>query len=171
MPLTEKIFRDFYMLEVLHSNIKVEYWDLTLLFFKDTFEMEDSSKLVTVFKLKNYQEFENKIKKEVDLSKILFVSIMRYELRISKLYVILTKLNCTISVFGRNMFTTVPVTKNLLYYFSILKISTILDFINKKRLKSLEKENKIKKYDIVFIGGNQGWKGIGRIDYDDIKLS
>ena len=39
MPLTEKIFRDFYMLEFLHSNIKVEYWDLTLLFFKDTFEM------------------------------------------------------------------------------------------------------------------------------------
>ncbi|QOG03782.1 hypothetical protein [Flavobacterium sp. MDT1-60] len=169
MPLTTKIYADFYMQEVTDAGIEVEYWDITAIFFKNNYNIEDSSKLVNTRIFRSYSELESALNSEPFLSKVLFVSIMSFEGRIRKLYEILTKYNCILSVFGRNMFPLPVPPKTFFGVLNRVKISTVLNYIRfKKVLKSIRK-GKIKRYDIVFIGGDLGWQGIGRVGLDDIK--
>ncbi|MGL2988125.1 hypothetical protein ACSVH5_11070 [Flavobacterium sp. RSSA_27] len=169
MPLTAKVYSDFYMGEADLAGLKVEYWDLTSIFFEDNHGMEDSSYLAKVRKFTNYTELEFALKNEELLSKTLFISIMTFEGRISKLYQLLTKYNCILSVFGRNMFPLPSPPKSLLGTLGRIKIATVLNYFRFKRVLKLMKNGKIKKYDIVFQGGEQGWKGIGRVDFESIK--
>jgi hypothetical protein len=169
MPLTAKIYSDFYMKEVSDAGLRVEYWDITALFFKDSCSMEDSSQLTNTKKFKTYDELENAISTEESLSEVLFVSIMTFEGRISRLYQLLTKYNCNLSVFGRNMFPLPSRPKSLLGTLGRIKTASFLNYFRFKRVLKLIKKGKIKKYDIIFQGGEQGWKGIGRVGFNAIK--
>ena len=60
IPLTLKVYNDFYMKEAIDLGLNVEYWDLTSLFFKSNQNIEDSSHLCSVKKIKSYIEFETK---------------------------------------------------------------------------------------------------------------
>ncbi|WP_264531340.1 hypothetical protein [Flavobacterium sp. N502540] len=168
MPLTKKIYTDFYMEEVEKAGLEVEYWDLTALFFKSSSFMEDASDLVNTKKINSYLELEQNIKSEPMLSKVLFISIMTFEGRIIKLYKLLTKYNCQLSVFGRNMFP-VASSKSFLQNIKHIRLSTIVNRFKTKKLIKLVNEGKIKKYDIVFLGGSLGWQGIGVIDLNYLK--
>lgn len=168
MPLTKKIYSDFYMQEVIDAGLSVEYWDITPLFFKENSYLENSSNLINTKVFNSYLEIEEQIKLEPILSKVLFVSIMTFEGRVKKLYQIFTKYNCILSVFGRNMF---PVASRPRTAFGILKrfrFSYVLNYIKLRRLVKLLKQGKIKKYDYAFIGGDLGWQGIGRVTEDDL---
>ena len=59
MPLTQKVFEDHYMGEAMDAGLEVEYWDFTAIFFKNQFEMEDSSFLVKTRKFNSYQVYLN----------------------------------------------------------------------------------------------------------------
>lgn len=171
MPLTYKIYNDFYMKEVEDIGVTVEYWDITTLFFKDSTSMEDSSHLCTIKKIKTYKEIDKDIKEIKNISSTLFVSIMTFEPRISRLYQILTKNDCVLSVFGRNMFPLAENNLSKINFIKKIKLSSVIKYIKSKNFKNKIKSGKIKKYDIVFMGGAKGWQGIGRISKNDISTS
>lgn len=168
MPLTKKIYTDFYMEEVQNAGLEVEYWDLTQMFFKSNFAMEDASNLVKTKVFKSYGELEKAIKDEPALAKVLFISIMTFEGRIKKLYQLFTKYNCKLAVFGRNMFPLAP-SKSFFQKLNKISPSAVLNRLKLKKLQKLVNNGKIKKYDIVFLGGSLGWQGIGAIDLNYLK--
>ncbi len=170
MPLTAKVFADFYMGEAISAGIEVEYWDFTSIFFKSQFGMEDSSQLAKTRKFKSYQEIEQALAAENNLQQILFVSIMTFEARISKLYKILNKFDCQLSVFGRNMFPAAAPSK-LSFFETISKInfSRVSNFLKNRQFQKDVQNGIIKKYDIVFLGGKMGWMGIGHVQFQDIE--
>jgi len=169
IPLTEKIYKDFYMEEAVKAGIEVEYWDITALFFKHIFGQEDSSHLVSTRKFDSYKELERSLVLEQPLSNTLFISIMTFEGRIGKLYRILTKYNCKLAVFGRNMFP-MPASNSSSIIDRICRITLtkIYDYIRIRNVKQQKLSVKIKEYDILFMGGELGWKGVGNIEYSEI---
>lgn len=170
--LTQKVYNDFYIKEVENIGLQVEYWDVSKIFFKSIPDVEDSSHLVNTIKFKSYKEVETRIISEAEIDKVLFISIMSFDQLIKNLYILLTKYNCTLGVFGRNVlpFGANP-SMSLVDYLKKINIKRVLNFINFKILIKHLKSGKIKKYDFVFLAGNYGWRGIGRISKSDIKNS
>lgn len=171
MPLTYKIYNDFYMKEAIDFGVNVEYWDITDVLFKNKHNMEDSSHLCSVKKINSYKEVDKEIKKIDNLASTLFISIMTFEPRISNLYQILTRNKCVLSVFGRNMF---PVPENVFEKKNLIrkiKLSSVINYFKSTNFKAKINNRKIKKYDIVFMGGALGWQGIGRVSEKDFEAS
>jgi hypothetical protein len=170
MPLTAKVFADFHMDEASKSGVEVEYWDFTAIFFKNQFGMEDSSHLAKTRKFNSYVEIETALKSEESLQDTLFISIMTFEARIRKLYKLLTKFDCQLSVFGCNMFPLASANKSSLFD-KILKInfSKLINFIKNRMMHKDMQNGLIKNYDIVFLGGKMGWLGIGNVRFDEIS--
>lgn len=172
MHLTEKVCEDFYIQDILNVNIEVEYWDVTKIFFKNVYEQEDSSTLCKTKIINFYNDLEVEISMITDISSVLFVSIMTFEGRLLKLHQILTKYNCTVSIFGRNIFPmTSQNSKSLTRYLEKLTFTKIKNYLLTKQICKSKDSGKIKFFDIIFLGGSMGWKGIGYIKNDDIKKS
>ena len=170
--MTKKVYNDFYFNEVESIGLKVEYWDVSSLFFKTIPGVEDSSYLTKTIKFNTYKEIEEQLKSETSLDKCLFISIMSFDQLIIKLYKLLTKYNCNLGVFGRNVLPFgANANMNILDYLKKINIKRIFNFINFKLLLKYLKNGKIKKYDYVFLAGNYGWRGIGRINQTDINNS
>lgn len=171
-PLTQKVYNDFYFNEIESIGLKVEYWDVSSLFFKTIPGVEDSSFLTKTIKFNTYKEIEDQLKSERSLDKCLFISIMSFDQLIIKLYKLLTKYNCNLGVFGRNVLPFGANTNmSILDYLKKINIKRISNFIKFKLLQKYLKSGKIKKYDYVFLAGNYGWRGIGRINQTDINNS
>lgn len=170
IPLTAKIYKDFYMQEALQAGIEVEYWDITILFFKSVFGQEDSSYLTNTHKFASYKELEQAILLEQPLTKTLFISIMTFEGRVGKLYRLFTKYDCTLAVFGRNMFP-LPSANNspFIKRISRLNLLKLINYFQTKNVIRQKLAGKIKGYDILFLGGELGWKGVGCIDYSEVN--
>lgn len=170
MPLTAKVFADFHMEEASKSGVEVEYWDFTLVFFKNLFDIEDSSHLTKTRKFNSYVEIETALKAEQSLKNTLFISIMTFEARIGKLYKLLTKFDCQLAVFGCNMFPLALANKTSLLD-KILKInfSKLINYINNRIMYKDIQNGLIKNYDIVFLGGKKGWLGIGNVKFEEIS--
>jgi hypothetical protein len=170
--LTQKVYNDFYFNEIESIGLKVEYWDVSSLFFKTIPGVEDSSFLTKTIKFNTYKEIEDQLKSERSLDKCLFISIMSFDQLIIKLYKLLTKYNCNLGVFGRNVLPFGANTNmSILDYLKKINIKRISNFIKFKLLQKYLKSGKIKKYDYVFLAGNYGWRGIGRINQTDINNS
>lgn len=169
LPLTEKIYKDFYMDELLKNSFIVEYWDLSKIFFKEietiSYEME-SLKIKT---FKSLKEVESELKNTND--KTLFISIMTFDGRVKNLFLLLTKYNCTLSVFGRNMFPTYIYKKSFASILKKVNYLSIINFLKTKYLIFLKKSNKIKNYDFLFLGGQNGWQGIGNHTKNELNNS
>lgn len=173
IPLTRKIHQDFYMTGVENLGIKVEYWDFSVLFFKHNSEQEDSSDLVTTIKMSTYQEIEKAIVSQ-DLSRTLFISIVTYEGRVIKLFKLLTKYDCTLGVFGCNMFPLLAPNGDKDSFLDRLKRITprkLVTYIQNKKALKLKLNGTIKGYDIMFLGGELGWSGIGIIDKKEVEVA
>ena len=169
MPLTAKIYKDLYIEEAIQTGIEVEYWDITSLFFKRTFGQEDSSHLTKTKKIVSYVDLENAIISEQPLLRTLFISIMTFEGRVGKLYRLFTKYNCTLAVFGRNMFP-VPAAdiSSKIKRLGNFTIPKVMSFWQTIQVKKQKLNGQIKGYDFMFLGGSMGWQGIGNIDNKDV---
>lgn len=166
------MYNDFYFKEVEGIGLKVEYWDVSKLFFKNLSSVEDSSHLANTIKFNSYKDLEYKLKIETSLDKVLFISIMSFDQVIMKLYKILTKHNCILGVFGRNVLPFgINPNMNIFDYLKKINIQSASNFINFQLMKMYIKNGKFKKYDYVFLAGNYGWRGIGRINQTDINSS
>lgn len=165
IPLTSKIYSDFYLEEILNAGIEVEYWDLTNIFFKKVNSLEDSSHLTKTIKFKNYIEFENGLRiNQNSKEKILYISIMSYNGQVLKLYKLLTKYQCQLGVFGRNMFPFIGIKRTLKEYIKDFSVSKILGYFKTQQAIRLKRQGVVKNYDIIFMGGSEGWRGIGYIE-------
>lgn len=163
IPLTAKIYEDFYLQQVMAAGIAVEYWDISKLFFADVSQLEDSSHLCTTLHFTSYYQLEEKIS-SVDRDCTLFISIMTLDGGQKKLYRLFTKYNCTLGIIGRNMFPQYSFKRKSLFE-RLLSVtpSKLMTFIDNKFLARDMWCGKIKGYDIVFLGGRYGWQGIGNI--------
>lgn len=169
IPLTAKIYKDFYMEEVAQAGIEVEYWDISALFFKDTVGQEDSSLLTKTRIFNTYKELEENLIREQPLDDKLFISIMTFEGRVSELYKLFTKYNCNLAVFGRNMF---PLSQQKISWKFVLEkvnITKIKSYLRTKKIIKEKEKGLIKPYDIVFLGGKKGWQGIGAISESELS--
>jgi hypothetical protein len=172
LPLTEKVVNDFYIKELIQEKISVEYWDLSEIYFKGrSFTSYEISGL-SYLKMRSLKDVEAAIIDLLpDLNNTLFISIMTFEGRITNLFLLLSKYDCTISVFGRNMFPSYAKTMSLINIFKKASLSNLVSFFKSRYLHLLKKTGRIKSYDIVFLGGSEGWKGIGKYSYEEIEKS
>lgn len=172
IPLTEKIYNDFYMEPIITIGVAVEYWDFSALFFASNCHLqEDSSHLVNTVKFHSYEDLEREIVSQ-DRLRTLFISIVTYEPRVVKLFKLLTKYDCILGVFGRNMFPT-PQSKlsvsSLWNRFNRVTPRKVLNFIRRNNVSRFKRCGTIKGYDIMFLGGAKGWYGIGQIEYWEVE--
>jgi hypothetical protein len=158
------------MEDVQCCGIEVEYWDLSKLFFNSTYNQEDSSFLVNIIKFENYADFEICLRRQENIKKTLFISIMTFDWYIDKLYLLLKRYGCVLGVFGRNTFPISIVNENKilrrLFRLNIFKLKKVL---NMYKFVKHYNEKRLKEYDVVFLGGNLGWQGIGHINYSDLE--
>jgi hypothetical protein len=172
LPLTEKVVNDFYIKDLIQEKISVEYWDLSEIYFKGMNSPSYEISGLSIFKMQSIGEVESAIIDLVPiLNNTLFISIMTLEGRITNLFLLLSKYNCTISVFGRNMFPSYEKKMSLINLFKKANLSNLVSFIKSKYLIFLKKTGRIKSYDIIFMGGSEGWKGIGKYSYEEIEKS
>lgn len=168
IPLTQKIYTDLYMYPAEQAGFEVEYWDLSAIFFKENHQQEDSSHLTTTYKFNSYKELEEAIAKQ-DKSCTLFISIVTYENRVVRLYRLLTKYNCMLGVFGRNMFP-LPDNANRSIIRRLMRVTPkkALQYIKNKSTLRLKPKGRIKGYDIMFLAGNNGWRGFGMTNESEV---
>lgn len=168
IPLTAKIYEDFYFQQVMDSGIKVEYWDISKLFFKSGINQEDSSYLCTTLYFNSYRQLEENINK-VDKLWTLFIPIMTLDGGQRNLYCLFTRYHCKFGIFGRNMFPQSPFSKrSLLKRLGNITLSQLINYRNNRCVVKEMSMGKIKNYDVIFLGGNNGWKGIGHINHEQV---
>lgn len=162
LPLTKKIKEDFFMEEMFSCGFKVEYWDITSIFFcKTSFQVEEYEDRI-IERINNIKDFEVKVKSQNN-KQVLYIPIMTTEGRVYKLYKIFSKYNCRVGIFGRNM---IPVQyrprKIFSSYLRKLKFSNILNKFYSKLLINLF-QNKFNGFEVIFQAGKEGYKGIGEV--------
>ena len=185
IPLTKKIIEDFYMKDLIGFGYKVEYWDITKLFWSVTNEVEvyepNEEENILIRRFNSKGELKRAIHKD---NKALFISLMTFEWRIFFLFWYFTINHCKKAVFS---YWPMPMgeysddkefqTRNLSIFNRLRKaafnpsktFSIVIDVI-KNRVKNkvmlfLLKYRVVDFYDYVFKGGEDGWKGIGSIPF------
>jgi hypothetical protein len=168
-PLTKAIFTDLYFNELLQNNIKVEYLDITNLFYPENvltipFNYEGTTKITSYKQLETYfRDQENE--------KTLYVSLMTFESRVFRLHRLFTKFNLIIGAFGRGVFPAYTIDKKseIVRVFKVLSFKRIFLFIANKMTVLLKKWGYIKPYDYIFKAGEYGYWGFGMGSEIDFK--
>jgi len=173
LPLTSTIYKDFYFEELLQNKIKVEYLDVTELFYPErvttvTLDFEG------VIKVKSYKQLELYLKQQLN-DEVLYISLMTFESRVFKLHRLFTKFNLNLGVFGRGDFPSdiSDVKSKLVRILKIISFSRILLFCANRSTILLKKWSYLKPYDYIFKAGEFGhWRlGMGsEIDFAKAKI-
>lgn len=169
LPLTKKVRDDFYMNDLVFMGYRVEYWDLTRVFYHSFQEIEeyvpDVKEGIYVRHITRKSDLANIVNKNKGS---LFVSLMTFEPKLIWIFRIFKRNNCITSVFS---YCPLPLDVN-----SGAPISKSVDI--KRILKGLYyrvaifcsfKFGYILPYDYVFTGGRNGWKGIGSMKPNYLK--
>jgi len=160
MPLTEKVKQDFFLEEVKSSGIRVEFWDLSKIYFPKVVFPTYNNSYAMVFN--SLLELENNLSIQ-EINQTLFISLMTYNGIILSLFNLFTKYNCQTAFFGRGALP--PPIKNSKYFTSkfkyIFKPYKLLTYLTNKYALFQKKIGRIKPYDIIFSAGEQGLKTIG----------
>ena len=169
IPLTEKIYEDFYMgLKDDLASIEFEYWDLSNIYFPNKIIQENSSGLINTRKFNSLREVEVEISNQ-DNTKCLYICLLSLEGRVRKLFHCFTKYNCIIAVFARNMFPTGHNEQTLLQKVKNVTFPRLKNLFQTKLLQKEIKRGQVRLFEFIFLGGEYGWKSIGRIDKEDIR--
>lgn len=160
MPLTKKIYNDFFIDNLIENNFKVEYWNLTKIYYPDL-KLSDLIKKSFLYEFTSLKDFNNRLKKE-NIKSSIFIIYMTYTLKLIKLFRILTKYNATISFFEIGQFPN-----EFRGNFAVRFFRNPLEFLTYKRIKRFikhrinriaylcKKLNIIKEYDFVFAAGEK----------------
>lgn len=159
LPLTKKVYSDFFLEELINAGFKVEYWYLPFIITVPNGMEEYDHPCVKRFY--SYTELEKALIQE-DLTSTLFNSIQTYGEHVLRLFWLMTKYKCRLSVFGRNtlpMYKKAPTAKKISdFTFTRVKVA-----IERRLAFFLKKYNFIKSYDILFLGGSNGINGYGYV--------
>ena len=158
-PLSQQVYDDYYLGQLVAAGCRVEYLDLTQLYFP-SFYKEVSFEGIKIYYISSFSELERVI---AGFSKdTLFVSRLTFTDIVVRLFRLFKKYNCQLVALTRGAFPSMPVTDKMIdklrqpsQYFSYLKkVGTIL----------LKKVGYIQKYKYVFNCGTSlgniglGWK-------------
>jgi hypothetical protein len=156
------MYTDLYFNELLQNNIKVEYLDITDLFYVDRVSTEEFDFLGTI-KLSTYKQITNYLENQ-DIENTLFISIMTFEWRVFRLFRLFTQFNLKLGVFARGVFPRSTGDNQK------AKITRGIKNINAERVKAFcrnkftvfsKKTGFIKPYDYIFKAGEYGFWGLG----------
>lgn len=154
LPLTHKVYSDFYMREIQNAGFCVEYWYLPFIISVPTGVENYENECVRV--ILSYKDLEKRIKRE-DREKTLFISIQTYNGAVLRLFWIMTKNRCKLSVFGRNMIPMAPIEYKQRKY----NVSEIILVLYNKLSYYLKKLGIIKSYDVLFLSAETGINAYG----------
>lgn len=161
-PLTEKVKEDFYFKNVIDNGFKVEYWDLTEIYFgRFRNEVLDEESII---KFSSYDQLKKNIKIQ-NIDNSLFISNITFEYRSLKLYMLLSKYKCKTSFFARGALPSLTGDLKVMNFF--LKLRKIFDkekFIRyfKNKLAFILKLNGfVSPHFIVFKAGEMGLQTVG----------
>jgi hypothetical protein len=156
-PLSQQVYDDYYLGQLVAAGCRVEYLDLTQLYFP-SFYKEVSFEGIKIYYISSFSELERVI---AGFSKdTLFVSRLTFTDIVVRLFRLFKKYNCQLVALTRGAFPSMPVTDKMIdklrqpsQYFSYLKkVGTIL----------LKKVGYIQKYKYVFnCGTSLGNIGLG----------
>ena len=161
IKISSKIIEDFYINELKKKNIKVEYWDLSSIFFKKNKSNNQSNN--NVFYLKSYFELKN-FCSDIDIKNTLVISTITYNFHSLSLYYLLNKYNFRFAFFARGAIPHIKYT-NLHVFNKLLKIhlypSYFLKILKNKISFLFKKYNFTKKFDLIYFAGKSSLSNIG----------
>lgn len=158
LPLTRKMFGDFFMDELQQSGFEVEYLDVTTLFHSIDVEEMPSE---IVCKINSYQELRQYLRNQ-NKQTTLFISQITFEWRCLKLYRYLTLEKCLLGRFANNMLPTPPCDfKRFIWRLFTISPCTYLNSIKQRFAIMLKRWGYIKSHEIIFSGGELGFQTIG----------
>ncbi|KIC63419.1 hypothetical protein [Chryseobacterium taiwanense] len=161
-PLTEKVKEDFYFKNLKEKGIKIEYWDLSEVYFKDLFndQLEDDF----IVKINSFSILEDLIKQQDKLN-TLFLSNITFEYRVLTLYRLLSKYKCKTSFFARGALPFATSTSHVENFIFKLKkafdLNLLFGYVKNKYAYFLKKKGIVKPYSLVFRAGEKGIQTIG----------
>ena len=157
LPLTKKVFRDFYLDELKKANFEVEYWYLPFILKVPEGMEEFYHDSVRIFG--SYSELNGAVKHE-DKKSTLFISLQTYGWPVLHLFWLLSRQDCLLAVYGKNTlpaFSYSSNTKKLLNY----SLPEITKAFKNRIAIHFKKSGLIKSYDIIFLAGKNGINGYG----------
>lgn len=169
LPLTRKIYSDFYIQEIQDAGFSVEYWYLPfVLSVPQGIEYYETD---CVKVIESYNSLSKTLKSE-DRKNTLFVSIQTYNGDVLRLFWIMTKKRCKLAVFGRNM---IPLPKGdtekhetkaskairFMSKFKSLSIAKIKRLVVNKLACYLKQWGIVKSYDVLFLSAETGIDAYG----------
>jgi len=166
LPLTQKISKDFYFEEISESGIKVEYWDVSFILEGVSQIGEFKSEVTRHFSC--YKDVKNAIKSE-NRDSTLFVLIMTYNGDVLRLYSLLSRYKCILSAFGRNTFPTPAFSRNAILSSFVISRRFVKKLILNKLSVLAKRLRFVKGYDIMFLAGEKGVEGIGRVTPEEVE--
>lgn len=157
-PLTQKVYKDFFISEFKSKYFQVEYWDLSKI-YNPEITFDDILDLPLIKKISSFKSLDL----ELDAAKkdsTLFVLLITYNYKVISLFRKLTKHRCTISIYARGAQPLYSYPKKIrsLKIFDIRKVFLYIKQISPNWLKKI---GYIKPYDLVFNAGNLGLSVIG----------
>lgn len=173
IPLTQKVYEDFYIKEVDNLGLKVEYWDFSAILFDQNFGQEDASDLMNVVRFTNYEGLEQALQREYNRN-TLFISLVTCDGLVIKFFSLLTRYNCRLAFFARNVLPAIPRKDSFFYKLkSIAAVNKtkIECYLRDRKLVQLKEKGEIKGYDIVFLAGNKGCGAIGCTTRKEIEAA
>lgn len=156
LPLTQKVYRDFYLQEIKDAGFCVEYWYLPFIIpvpNEVEYYEDDCIRVIP-----SYKVLDKSLKQE-DREHTLFISIQTYSGNVLKLFWYLTKNQCKLSVFGKNMIPVAPIS--IKAKFEQHTISQVINGISNKLAYFLKKMGVIKSYDVLFLSAETGINAYG----------
>lgn len=162
-PLTLKFEKDFYIHELEQAGLKVEYWNLTSLFY-DNLKLQGEFENEKVLNIKDYEQLEENIKKKKTFS--VFIFNITYAARVYKLFRLFSKYNCFTGIFARGALPSrsvdYSVAKKLLFKFKAFRKSKYFTDTALNQLAITAKRlGIIKSYSLIFYAGSSGIATIG----------
>lgn len=157
LPLTQKVYQDFYLQELKDGGFIVEYWYLP--FVINVPEGVEAYNDVCVRVIDSYKSLNSKLKKE-NKNTTLFISIQTYSGNVLRLFWVMSVNNCKLAVFGKNTFPSMPVVG---YFGKIhnFNLNIITRGLVSRLAFILKKIGVIRSYDVLFLAGHNGINGYG----------
>lgn len=159
MPLTNKFVKDFYFNELEANNISVEYWDISALFFKE-FSLPDQCNKKYSTKVLSYSELKNLIVKQ-DKSRCLFVPQVSFELRVFRLFLLLSRNKCKLGFFARGALPSLSLIKEKQNFSYLRVLHKFYSFTGYTIIYLLKRFKIISTYEYLFNAGEDGYTAIG----------
>jgi hypothetical protein len=170
-PLTKKTSQDFFMDDLLYEGFDVRYWDLTSIFFgKITLNSDVNFEWIRV--INTYEQFCLYLSKMDHTKTLYFVNFPYYDGRTVKIFKFLNRSDIKLCIIARGMIP-LPSFKNklsIIYLIKKISFNYVKTFCLKKLALLYKQLGMVKKFDVVFYGGEKSIS-IAGLEYQNESIT